>query len=167
MSLGYGFRIADPGFIHHYNLREGALTSVLCGMGANVQWLFHYCLFVCFCQHSWHLTSTNLGTVKQFSNRHYTDFTSEQNGGQFVWFRVTASACLFTSPVDVVWRHCSASATATTPRFVMKCFSSFFVFFNTSYVFRRAFISAVAPPHGWSKLSCINPLTPIVVVPHR
>jgi hypothetical protein len=145
MSLGFGFKIVDPGFILHYNLREEALSSVLCGMGAKVQWLFRSCLFMCFCQHSWHLTSTELGTVKHFSKRHYTDFTDGQDGGQFICFYVTVGACLFTNPADV-WHHCIASA--TTPRFVMKCCSSCFIIFITSYLSRRAFISAVASTLG-------------------
>jgi len=154
MSLGFGFKIVDPGFIPHYNLREGALSSVLWSMGAEVQWRFYSCLFMCFCQHSWHLTSTDLGTVKHFSKRHYTDFAGGQDGGQFICFYMTVGACLCTNPVDGVWRHCSASA--TTPRFVVKCSSSCFIFFITSYLSRRAFISAVASPHTWSKLSCSN-----------
>jgi len=154
MSLGFGFKIVDPGFILHYNLREEALSSVLCSMGAKIQWLFRSCLFMCFCQHSWHLTSTELGTVKHFSKRHYTDSTDGQDGGQFICFYVTVGACLFTNPADVAWHHCIASA--TTPRFVMKCCSSCFIFFITSYLSRRAFISAVASTHTWRKLSCIN-----------
>ena len=68
------WKIVDPGFIPHYNLWEGALSSVLCGMGANVQWLFRSGHFMCFCQHLWHLTSIDLGTVKKFCKRHYTKF---------------------------------------------------------------------------------------------
>lgn len=154
MSLGYGFKIVDPGFIPHYNLREGGLSSVLCGMGAKVQWPFRSCLFTCFFKHSWYLTSTDLGTIKHFSKRHYAGFTGGQDGGQFMCFYVTVGACLFTNPGDVVWHHCSESA--TTPRFIMKCCYSCFIFFITSYLSLRAFISAVASPHTWSTLSCIN-----------
>jgi hypothetical protein len=53
--------------------------------------------------------------------------------------------------VDVVRHHCIASA--TTPRFVMKCCFTFFV---ASHLSRRVFISAVASTHTWSKLSCVN-----------
>jgi hypothetical protein len=67
---------------------------------------------------------------------------------------MTVGACLCTNPVDVVWHHCSASA--TTPRIVMECCSSCFIFLIASYLSRRTFISAVASPHTWSKLSCIN-----------
>ena len=69
-------------------------------------------------------------------------------------FYVTVGACLLTNPVDVVWHHCIASA--STPRFVMKCCSCCFIFFITSYLSQRAFISAVASTHTWSKLFCIN-----------
>jgi hypothetical protein len=86
-------------------------------MGTKVQLRFLSRLFMCFSKHSWLLMSTDLGTVKHFSERHYTDFTGGQDGGQFICFYVTVDACLFANPVDVVRRLCSA--TATTPRFAM------------------------------------------------
>ena len=35
------------------------------------------CLFMCICQHMWHLTSPDLRIAKLFHHCHYTDFTSE------------------------------------------------------------------------------------------
>jgi hypothetical protein len=60
------------------------------------------------------------------------DFTGEQDGGQFICFYVTVGASLFTNPMDVVWHHRSASA--TTPWFVMKFCTSYFIFFIRSYL---------------------------------
>jgi len=80
--------------------------------------------------------SAFVASNEQFSKRHYTDCTSGQDGGQFIWFYVTVGACLFTNPVDFVCHHCSTSA--TTLRFV---YEVLFLLFHLLYYILRIYKS--------------------------